>query len=97
MLLYYQVLAQEIRQEAGRRNKSFRFCRRCLGEEDRPGEQRTFTNSSHQLSERAGRDPAIGKRDLERTVIRAPADGWVTNLNVYARSHYSEGSTAVRW
>ncbi|MEA7548785.1 fructosamine kinase family protein, partial [Salmonella enterica subsp. enterica serovar Anatum] len=37
----------------------------------------------HQLAKaQATRD--LAKLDLERTVIRAPADGWVTNLNVYA-------------
>ncbi|MDI4751541.1 hypothetical protein MJL81_28005, partial [Salmonella enterica subsp. enterica serovar Anatum] len=36
----------------------------------------------HQLAKaQATRD--LAKLDLERTVIRAPADGWVTNLNVY--------------
>lgn len=33
--------------------------------------------------------------DLERTVIRAPADGWVTNLNVYTGEFITRGSTAV--
>ncbi len=38
---------------------------------------------------------ATGGLDLERTVIRAPADGWVTNLNVYTGEFITRGSTAV--
>ena len=46
----------------------------------------------HQLAKAvASRDRA----DLERTVIRAPADGWVTNLNVYTGEFITRGSTAV--
>ncbi|MCP6490828.1 HlyD family efflux transporter periplasmic adaptor subunit, partial [Klebsiella pneumoniae] len=37
----------------------------------------------------------LAKLDLERTVIRAPADGWVTNLNVYTGEFITRGSTAV--
>jgi p-hydroxybenzoic acid efflux pump subunit AaeA len=41
----------------------------------------------------ASRD--LAKLDLERTVIRAPADGWVTNLNVYSGEFITRGSTPV--
>ncbi|STJ15640.1 p-hydroxybenzoic acid efflux pump subunit A [Escherichia coli] len=89
---YYQVLAQEKRQEAGRRNRP-----RCAGDvsrRDRPGQQRT-TNSSASVSESAG-DPRSGKNwILNVQVIRAPADGWVTNLNVYTGEFITRGSTAV--
>ena len=48
----------------------------------------------HQLAKaQATRD--LAKLDLERTVIRAPADGWVTNLNVYTGEFITRGSTAV--
>lgn len=48
----------------------------------------------HQLAKaQATRD--LAKLDLERTVIRAPSDGWVTNLNVYAGEFITRGSTAV--
>ncbi len=47
----------------------------------------------HQLAK--ARRRATAKLDLERTVIRAPADGWVTNLNVYAGEFITRGSTAV--
>lgn len=47
----------------------------------------------HQLAKAvASRD---GGLNLERTVIRAPADGWVTNLNVYTGEFITRGSTAV--
>ena len=72
---YYQVLAQEKRQEAGRRNN-------------------VLQTVLHQLAKaQATRD--LAKLDLERTVIRAPADGWVTNLNVYTGEFITRGSTAV--
>ncbi|CCI79063.1 unnamed protein product [Klebsiella pneumoniae subsp. rhinoscleromatis SB3432] len=48
----------------------------------------------HQLAKAvASRD--LARLDLERTVIRAPADGWVTNLNVYTGGFITRGSTAV--
>lgn len=48
----------------------------------------------HQLAKAvASRD--LAKLDLERTVVRAPADGWVTNLNVYNGEFITRGSTAV--
>lgn len=48
----------------------------------------------HQLAKaQATRD--LARLDLDRTVIRAPADGWVTNLNVYAGEFITRGSTAV--
>ena len=38
--------------------------------------------SEHQLAKAvATRDLAV--IDLDRTTIKAPSDGWVTNLNVY--------------
>ncbi|WP_105605764.1 HlyD family secretion protein, partial [Cronobacter sakazakii] len=37
----------------------------------------------------------LAKLDLQRTVIRAPADGWITNLNVYTGEFITRGSTAV--
>ncbi|WP_152027550.1 p-hydroxybenzoic acid efflux pump subunit AaeA [Escherichia coli] len=91
---YYQVLAQEKRQEAGRRNR--------LGVQAMSREEIDQANNVnnvlqtvlHQLAKaQATRD--LAKLDLERTVIRAPADGWVTNLNVYTGEFITRGSTAV--
>ncbi|EDB3476486.1 p-hydroxybenzoic acid efflux pump subunit AaeA [Salmonella enterica subsp. enterica] len=84
---YYQVLAQEKRQEAGRRN-------RLMSREEIDQANNVLQTVLHQLAKaQATRD--LAKLDLERTVIRAPADGWVTNLNVYAGEFITRGSTAV--
>jgi len=88
---YYQALASEKRREAGRRNQ--------LGVQAMSREEIDQANNGlqtvlHQLAKsQATRD--LAKLDLERTVIRAPADGWVTNLNVYAGEFITRGSTAV--
>ncbi len=88
---YYQVLAQEKRREAGRRN---RLGVQAMSREEIDQANNVLQTVLHQLAKaRATRDPA--KLDLERTVIRAPADGWVTNLNVYAGEFITRGSTAV--
>ncbi|VFS32175.1 Fusaric acid resistance protein fusE [Salmonella enterica subsp. enterica serovar Typhimurium] len=77
---YYQVLAQEKRQEAGRRN---RLGVQAMSREEIDQANNVLQTVLHQLAKaQATRD--LAKLDLERTVIRAPADGWVTNLNVYA-------------
>lgn len=81
---YYQVLAQEKRQEAGRRN---RLGVQAMSREEIDQANNVLQTVLHQLAKaQATRD--LAKLDLERTVIRAPADGWVTNLNVYAGEFY---------
>ncbi|EFQ7997375.1 p-hydroxybenzoic acid efflux pump subunit AaeA [Salmonella enterica] len=88
---YYQVLAQEKRQEAGRRN---RLGVQAMSREEIDQANNILQTVLHQLAKaQATRD--LAKLDLERTVIRAPADGWVTNLNVYAGEFITRGSTAV--
>ncbi|WP_075182951.1 p-hydroxybenzoic acid efflux pump subunit AaeA [Pantoea sp. 1.19] len=88
---YYQSLVSEKRREAGRRN--------TLGVQAMSREQIEQSNSDlqtteHQLAKaQATRD--LAKLDLARTVISAPADGWVTNLNVYPGEFITRGSTAV--
>lgn len=48
----------------------------------------------HQLAKaEATRD--LAQLDLERTVIRAPSAGWITNLNVHTGEFITRGSTAV--
>lgn len=48
----------------------------------------------HQLAKAiAVRD--LARLDLERTTVRAPAEGWVTNLNVHAGEFINRGATAV--
>ena len=88
---YYQVLAQEKRQEAGRRN---RLGIQAMTREEKDQANKVLQTDLHQIAKaQATRD--LAKLDLERTVIRAPADGWVTNLNVYTGEFITRGSTAV--
>ncbi|EPS8030822.1 p-hydroxybenzoic acid efflux pump subunit AaeA [Escherichia coli] len=88
---YYQVLAQEKRQEAGRRN---RLGVQAMSREEIDQANNVLQTVLHQLAKaQATRD--LAKLDLERTVIRAPADGWVTNLNVYTGEFITRGATAV--
>ena len=88
---YYQALATEKRLEAGRRNK---LGIQAMSREEIDQANNVLQTVQHQLAKaEATRD--LAKLDLDRTVIRAPADGWVTNLNVYAGEFITRGSTAV--
>lgn len=88
---YYQTLAQEKRVEAGRRNK---LGVQAMSREEIDQANNVLQTVEHQLAKAvASRD--LARLDLERTVIRAPADGWVTNLNVYTGEFITRGSTAV--
>ena len=88
---YYQTLSQEKRVEAGRRN---RLGVQAMSREEIDQANNVLQTVEHQLAKAtASRD--LAKLDLERTVIRAPADGWVTNLNVYSGEFITRGSTAV--
>ncbi|KFC00317.1 fusaric acid resistance protein [Trabulsiella guamensis ATCC 49490] len=88
---YYQALASEKRREAGRRNQ---LGIQAMSREEIDQANNVLQTVLHQLAKaQASRD--LARLDLERTVIRAPADGWVTNLNVYAGEFITRGSTAV--
>ena len=88
---YYQALATEKRREAGRRNK---LGIQAMSREEIDQANNVLQTVLHQLAKaEATRDMA--KLDLERTVIRAPSAGWVTNLNVYTGEFITRGSTAV--
>ncbi|EMO4853202.1 p-hydroxybenzoic acid efflux pump subunit AaeA [Enterobacter hormaechei] len=88
---YYNALAAEKRREAGRRNK---LGIQAMSREEIDQSNNVLQTVLHQLAKaQATRDLAM--LDLERTVIRAPSDGWVTNLNVYAGEFITRGSTAV--
>ncbi|MBK4715366.1 MULTISPECIES: p-hydroxybenzoic acid efflux pump subunit AaeA [Tenebrionibacter/Tenebrionicola group] len=88
---YYTSLANEKRREAGRRNRlGIQAMSREEIEQSNSGLQTTL----HQLA-KAQATRELAKLDLERTVIRAPADGWVTNLNVYVGEFITRGATAV--
>ena len=84
---YYQVLAQEKRQEAGRRN---RLGVQAMSREEIDQANNVLQTVLHQLAKaQATRD--LAKLDLERTVIRAPADGWVTNLSTRVGDYATTG------
>lgn len=88
---YYQALVAEKRREAGRRNQ---LGLQAMSREEIDQANNVLQTVEHQLAKaQATRD--LARLDLERTVIRAPADGWVTNLNVYAGEFITRGSTAV--
>ena len=88
---YFQALASEKRREAGRRNQ---LGVQAMSREEIDQANNLLQTVEHQLAKsQATRD--LARLDLERTVIRAPADGWVTNLNVYTGEFITRGSTAV--
>ncbi|MBV8042220.1 p-hydroxybenzoic acid efflux pump subunit AaeA, partial [Pluralibacter sp.] len=88
---YYQVQASEKSREAVRRNQ---LGVQAMSREEIDQANNMLQTVEHQLAKaQATRD--LARLDLERTVIRAPADGWVTNLNVYTGEFITRGSTAV--
>jgi p-hydroxybenzoic acid efflux pump subunit AaeA len=88
---YYQVLANEKRREAGRRNQ---LGVQAMSREEIDQANNVLQTVQHQLAKaQASRD--LARLDLERTTIRAPSDGWITNLNVYTGEFITRGSAAV--
>jgi p-hydroxybenzoic acid efflux pump subunit AaeA len=88
---YYQALASEKRREAGRRNT---LGIQAMSREEIDQSNNLLQTVLHQLDKaQATRD--LAKLDLQRTVIRAPADGWVTNLNVHIGEFINRGATSV--
>ncbi|RLM31732.1 p-hydroxybenzoic acid efflux pump subunit AaeA [Brenneria salicis] len=88
---YYQALVVEKKREAGRR---VRLGIQAMSQENIDQSGSALETARHQLAKaQAAMD--LAKLDLERTVVRAPADGWVTNLNVQSGEFITRGSTAV--
>ncbi|BDH44409.1 p-hydroxybenzoic acid efflux pump subunit AaeA [Salmonella enterica subsp. enterica serovar Choleraesuis] len=88
---YYQALAAEKRREAERRNQLGTI---AISREQIDQANNTLQTVQHQLAGAiASRD--LAAIDLQRTTVRAPADGWITNLNVYGGEFITRGSTAV--
>ncbi|GAA0469918.1 MULTISPECIES: p-hydroxybenzoic acid efflux pump subunit AaeA [Tatumella] len=88
---YYQAVVSEKRREAARRNKIGTL---ALSKEAVEQANNDLQTSEHQLAQAtAARD--LAQIDLTRTDIRAPSDGWVTNLTVYGGEFISRGSVAV--
>lgn len=88
---YFQALAGEKRREAGRRNS---LGTQAMSREEIDQSNNVLQTVLHQQAKaEATRD--LAQLDLQRTIIRAPAEGWVTNLNVYTGEFITRGSTAV--
>lgn len=88
---YYQALASEKKREAGRRVK---LGVQAMSQEEIDQANNVLQTATHQLAKaQAARDLAV--LDLQRTVVVAPADGWVTNLTVHPGNYINRGSTAV--
>lgn len=88
---YYQSLVSEKRREAGRRNQlgTLAMSREAIDQANND-----LQTSEHQLAKAiATRD--LAEIDMARTTIKAPSDGWVTNLNVYQGEFITRGSVAV--
>lgn len=88
---YYQTVLDEKRREAGRRNQ--------LGVNAISREQIDLANNQLQITQhqlaKALATKSLAELDLQRTVVRAPAAGWVTNLNVYQGEFITRGSSAI--
>lgn len=88
---YYQALVDEKSREASRRN---RLGVSAVSQETIDQANNSLQTSRHQLANAvASRD--LAALDLKRTIVRAPAAGWITNLNVYGGEFITRGSTAV--
>lgn len=88
---YYKTLEEEKRREATRRNNLGVV---AMSREEIDQANNSLQTVEHQLAKaEATRD--LAKLDLSRTIVSAPADGWVTNLNVYAGEFITRGSTSV--
>ncbi|ADP11146.1 p-hydroxybenzoic acid efflux pump subunit AaeA [Erwinia pyrifoliae] len=88
---YYQAVMSEKRREAGRRNQ---LGVSAMSREAIEQANNDYQTTEHQLA-RAVASRDLAKLDLERTVIKAPSAGWVTNLNVYTGEFITRGSTSV--
>lgn len=88
---YYQAVVSEKRREAARRNK---ISRQALSQEAVEQANNDLQTSVHQLA-KASATRDLAQIDLQRATVTAPADGWITNLNVYGGDFISRGSVAV--
>lgn len=88
---YYQALVDEKRREAGRRQ---RLGTSAMSQEAIDQSSNDYITVSHQLAKAiAARD--LARIDLDRTTIRAPAEGWITNLNAHAGEFITRGTVSV--
>lgn len=88
---YYQAMMNEKRCKAIHRNQ---LSIRAISREDIEHTNNDLQTSEYQLAKAiAIRDMAL--IDLDRTIIKAPSDGWITNLNVYQGEFITRGSVAI--
>lgn len=88
---YYQAIASEKRREASRRNQ---LGVQAMSREQIEQANNDLQTTEHQLAKAAAtRD--LAALDLQRTTVRAPSDGWVTNLNAFEGEFITRGSVAV--
>ncbi|ADM96511.1 p-hydroxybenzoic acid efflux pump subunit AaeA [Dickeya dadantii 3937] len=88
---YYQALADEKKRESARRQ---RLGVQAMSREEIEQSGNALQTTLHQLA-KAQAELELAKLDLARTVVRAPADGWITNLHVHAGEYITRGATAV--
>lgn len=88
---YYQALADEKKRESARRQ---RLGVQAMSREEIEQSGNALQTTLHQLA-KAQAELELAKLDLVRTVVRAPADGWITNLHVHAGEYITRGATAV--
>lgn len=88
---YYQALADEKRRESARRQH---LGIQAMSREEIEQSGNALQTTLHQLA-KAQAELEIARLDLARTVVRAPADGWITNLHVHAGEFITRGSSAV--
>ncbi|MGM3172779.1 p-hydroxybenzoic acid efflux pump subunit AaeA [Dickeya lacustris] len=88
---YYQALADEKRRESARRQH---LGIQAMSREEIEQSGNALQTTLHQLA-KAQAELEIARLDLARTVVRAPADGWITNLHVHAGEFITRGASAV--
>lgn len=88
---YYQALADEKKREATRRVK---LGTQAMSIEAIQQATNDLQTTLQQLA-KAQATAAGAALDLERTVVVAPADGWVTNLTVHPGDFVTRGQTTI--
>lgn len=88
---YYQALADEKKREATRRVK---LGTQAMSIEAIQQATNDLQTTLQQLA-KAQATAAGAALDLERTVVLAPADGWVTNLTVHPGDFVTRGQTTI--
>ena len=73
--------------QAGRRVK---LGVQAMSQEEIDQSNNSLQTVQHQLA-KAVATRELAQLDLERTTVRAPADGWITNLNVHAGEYITRG------